>query len=200
VKNEENAPSPRARGSAAVGEGWGERKPDSERDQEGFFDRWSRVKSETREAREAPVQSTPAAPVSEAPPVLPPTETLTFDSDFTAFFHPKVEEGVRRAALRRLFSDPHFNVMDGLDVYIDDYSRSEPIPAAMLAALNQAQRILDWSRDTEAEPEEQGAQKTTAPGCEPNPDAPAPRDGAAVAAQDSSNAVPHAGECGEREG
>ena len=41
-------------------------------------------------------------------------------------------EDVRRAALKKLFSDPRFNVMDGLDVYIDDYSKTEPIPPEML--------------------------------------------------------------------
>jgi len=71
-------------------------------------------------------------------------DTLTLESDFRGFFHPKVHEDVRRAALRKLFAEPHFNVMDGLDTYIDDYSKTEPIPAAMLAGMKQAQRILDW--------------------------------------------------------
>ena len=60
---------------------------------------------------------------------------------------PKVGEDVRRAALKKLFSDPHFNVMDGLDVYIDDYSKTEPIPAAMLAGLRQAQNIFQWAKE-----------------------------------------------------
>jgi hypothetical protein len=33
---------------------------------------------------------------------------------------------VRNAALKKLFTDPHFNVMDGLDVYIDDYGKPDP--------------------------------------------------------------------------
>ena len=52
-----------------------------------------------------------------------------------------------RAALKRLFTDPHFNVMDGLDVYIDDYSKTEPIPPAMMAGLRQAQNILQWAKE-----------------------------------------------------
>ena len=123
---------------------------------EGFFRRWSRVKIETREATQAP-----AAPAAQVPtkleakdeaPELPPVEKLTLDSDFRGFFHPKVDEDLRRSALRKLFSDPHFNVMDGLDVYIDDYSKTEPIPAAMLASLKQAQRILEWAADKGEEP------------------------------------------------
>jgi Protein of unknown function (DUF3306) len=128
---------------------------------EPFLSRWSRRKDE---ARREPVQ--PPAPATQSPeadepvPQLPPVEELTIDSDFKAFFHPKVAEDTRRAALRKLFSDPHFNVMDGLDVYIDDYSKSEPIPAAMLAGLKQAQRILEWARNEEPAP---GASDEEAP-------------------------------------
>jgi len=121
-------------------------------EREGFLGRWSRVKIEARETAAAPVApSAEAAPASarDEPPELPPIEELTIDSDYRGFFHPKVDEGVRRNALRKLFSDPHFNVMDGLDVYIDDYSKSEPIPAAMLAGLKQAQRIIEWAAETD---------------------------------------------------
>jgi len=48
---------------------------------------------------------------------------------------PGVDEDVKRAAIKKLFTDPHFNVMDGLDVYIDDYTNFEPLPADMLARL-----------------------------------------------------------------
>ena len=127
---------------------------DREDVREGFLERWSRVKTESREG--ATVSSVPAPDAAadsaaETPmPELPPVEELTLDSDFSGFFHPKVEEDVRRRALRKLFSDPHFNVMDGLDVYIDDYSKTEPIPAAMLAGLKQAQRIFEWAAESEA--------------------------------------------------
>jgi hypothetical protein len=126
------------------------------KDQKGFLGRWSRMKTEAREApaTPAPAERPPVtADADETPPQLPPVDQLTLDSDFSGFFHPKVDEDMRRAALRKLFSDPHFNVMDGLDVYIDDYSKSEPIPAAMLASLKQAQRILDWAKGKEDEPE-----------------------------------------------
>jgi hypothetical protein len=123
---------------------------------EGFLRRWARVKSEAREDAAAPAAARPADPQPRADPrepapELPSVDRLTFDSDFRGFFHPKVDEDVRRQALRKLFSDPHFNVMDGLDVYIDDYSKTEPIPAAMLAGLKQAQRILEWAAETPAE-------------------------------------------------
>jgi hypothetical protein len=123
----------------------------SEESKEGFLKRWSRVKTEARAAAptaaaaDAPAPAKPAA--DEPVPELPSIDKLTLESDFSGFFHPKVDEDLRRTALRKLFSDPHFNVMDGLDVYIDDYSKTEPIPAAMLASLRQAQRILDWAAD-----------------------------------------------------
>lgn len=130
---------------------------DREHDNEGFLGRWSRVKSEAREnalgtpPSAPPVESRPEVDPAEPPPELPALDQLTFESDFRDFFHPKVDEDVRRQALRKLFSDPHFNVMDGLDVYIDDYSKSEPIPAAMLAGLRQAQRIFEWAAEKPGE-------------------------------------------------
>lgn len=129
-------------------------------DREGFLGRWSRVKTDARAGVSSPVPggaAPPAAPVkadADTPmPDLPPVEELTLDSDFSGFFHPKVDEDLRRSALRKLFSDPHFNVMDGLDTYIDDYSKSEPIPPAMLAGMRQAQRILEWAAETQEEAE-----------------------------------------------
>ncbi len=116
---------------------------------EPFLSRWSRRKKEAREQSPEPARERAVDPESPAPE-LPPIDQLTPESDFRAFFHPKVDESVRRAALKKLFSDPHFNVMDGLDTYIDDYSKTEPIPAAMLAGLRQAQNILQWAKeDTE---------------------------------------------------
>ncbi len=51
--------------------------------------------------------------------------------------------GLQHKALRKLFTDPRFNVMDGLDVYIDDYSKPDPISAEMVAGLAQARYIFD---------------------------------------------------------
>jgi hypothetical protein len=130
---------------------------------EPFLSRWSRRKGEAkREAQEQPAQK---APDPDTPaPALPPLEKLTLESDYRGFFHPKVSEDLRRAALKRLFTDPHFNVMDGLDVYIEDYSKSEPLPAAMLASLKQAQNILDWAREKNegTETSESGAARPAA--------------------------------------
>ena len=98
-----------------------------------FLRRWSRLKRES--AAQKPV-------AQELPPQLPPLDSLTFESDFKAFMHSKVEEGVKRAALKKLFSDPRFNVMDGLDTYIDDYTKAEPISEELLAQLEHARQTL----------------------------------------------------------
>jgi Protein of unknown function (DUF3306) len=86
--------------------------------------------------REAVVEG----PVAEAPP--PPTlddvALLTKDSDFSRFVAPNVTPEVKNAALKKLFADPQFNVMDGLDTYIDDYGKPDPIPPAMLRQMLQS--------------------------------------------------------------
>lgn len=137
-------------------------------EREKFLSRWSRLKQDAQDKDRTP--QAPVAPALERtapPPELPPVEKLSFDSDYRGFFHPKVDETLRRAALKRLFSDPHFNVMDGLDVYIDDYSKPSPLPAEMLATLRQAQKILDWAKEV---PEGEKKQEHAAV---PSQDAPA---------------------------
>jgi len=111
-----------------------------------FLRRWARLK------RESAAQK-PVAP--EKPPQLPPLDSLTFESDFKAFMHSKVEEGVKRAALKKLFSDPRFNVMDGLDTYIDDYTKAEPVTEELLARLEHARQTLMVSTPEEEKPAEE---------------------------------------------
>jgi hypothetical protein len=106
-------------------------------DRGDFLRRWSRRKQDAA----AQAAETKPAPAGEAP-ALPSPDSLTFESDFKAFMQAKVEEGVKRAALKKLFSDPHFNIMDGLDIYIDDYSKDDPIPQAMMASLEHAKTTL----------------------------------------------------------
>jgi hypothetical protein len=125
--------------------------------------RWSRRKlASAREKADAAEAVPVAAPVpgasaqvvatevapppgmdAAAAPELPPVESLTIDSDFAAFLKPDVDDSLRRKALRKLFSDPQFNVMDGLDVYIDDYSKTTPIPDDLVGKLVHARFLLD---------------------------------------------------------
>jgi hypothetical protein len=43
--------------------------------------------------------------------------------------------------MKKLFADPHFNVMDGMDIYIDDYSQPDPLPLAMLRQMTSAKTL-----------------------------------------------------------
>ena len=82
------------------------------------------------------------APAQPPPPTLEDVAKLTADSDYSAFAARHVDAKVRNAAMRKLFAgDPHFNVMDGLDVYIDDYSVGVPIPKSMLRQMVQARSL-----------------------------------------------------------
>lgn len=160
-------------------------------DREPFLDRWSRRKAE--EKQETPPVARGKGVDPEAPaPELPPLDKLTPDSDFGAFMHPKVSEDVRRAALKKLFSDPHFNVMDGLDTYIDDYSKTEPIPAAMLAGLRQAQNILQWAKEDEDKraQDKLRREEASARAIEPPAPQPAPEPGIQASAPETVPASP----------
>jgi hypothetical protein len=76
-------------------------------------------------------------------PTLRDIALLNAESDYSAFVAAGVDRTVHRAAMKKLFSDPHFNVMDGLDIYIDDYTKPSPLSASMLAALQHAKSTLD---------------------------------------------------------
>lgn len=89
--------------------------------------------------------SVPAKQPQQAPappqPTLEDVEALTPESDFSRFIARDVDEKVKNSAMKKLFSDPHYNVMDGLDTYIDDYNTPDPLPKAMLRQLVQARML-----------------------------------------------------------
>ncbi len=122
-------------------------------DSEKFVSRWSRLKREARAQAEnpPPPKAEAAADPKAAPPAVPPVDKLTFDSDYRDFFHPRIDEDTRRAALKKLFSDPRFNVIDDMDIDIEDYSKYAPLSAAVVASLKQTQNILQWAREREEE-------------------------------------------------
>jgi hypothetical protein len=92
-----------------------------------------------------------SAPAAEPPPTLDEVALLRPDSDFRRFIAPGVDTGVRNAALKKLFTDPHFNAMDGLDTYIDDYGKPDPLPEGMLRRMAQS-NFLGLFTDAEATP------------------------------------------------
>ena len=127
----------------------------------GFFSRWSQRKQAVKlglaeeekpqPKNPEPVQSK-AAPLATSQqdaadnkpepvklPTLADVEQLTPQSDFSSFMSQGVTPEVRNAAMKKLFTDPHYNVMDGLDIYIGDYNTPDPMPAGMLAKMVGAQ-------------------------------------------------------------
>ncbi len=144
-------------------------------EREGFLGRWARRKADVREGKPlaepvvavpAPVAPAPVAVVAETPvsdepaeavpkPALPTLDdalALTPSSDFKPFMAQGVTPEVKNAAMKQLFTDPHYNVMDGLDTYIDDYSKPDPIPESMLRNMVSAQ-FLRLFEEEEKDPD-----------------------------------------------
>ena len=86
-----------------------------------------------------PLASVEAAPEAPPPLTLQDAQALGQDSDFKPFIARGVDPAVRNAAMKKLFTDPHYNVMDRLDTYIDDYTQSDPLPLSMLRKMASAQ-------------------------------------------------------------
>lgn len=139
----------------------------SERSEEGFLRRWSRLKTAgapeaaVPAAAPAPVQARAAAQPPAPAPTLEDAARLTQDSDFSAFMAKGVDGAVRRLALKKLLADPHFKLIDGLDMYMDDYNQAAPLAPEMLAQLRHAQQVVTGLLGEE-EPAEQ-AQQTPPP-------------------------------------
>jgi hypothetical protein len=150
---------------------------------DGFLGRWSRRKQDVlagkpledppgpaaqapgaapRQAVAAPLAAghtpsanQPAAQGGETPP--PPTlsdaEALTPASDFKPFVDRAVSPEVRNLAMKKLFADPHFNVMDGLDIYVGDYTQPDPLPAGMLRKMTSAHAMGFFDQEKSADAE-----------------------------------------------
>jgi hypothetical protein len=91
---------------------------------------------------------------------LPDVNALTPASDFAPFMARGVDAGVRNLAMKKLFTDPHFNVMDGLDIYIDDYGKPDPIPESWYAEMRQMKVLEKQEDDRKREHAKDHAQDT----------------------------------------
>ena len=96
------------------------------------------VAAVTQPAAPAPSPAPASAPAPAPALTLDDVALLTRESDYAGFVARGVTPEVRNAALKKLFTDPHFNVMDGLDTYIDDYSLADPLPEGMLRQMVQS--------------------------------------------------------------
>jgi hypothetical protein len=121
-------------------------------EKEAFLDRWSRLKQE-QPAERADQPLVPEAKDEEPAPPLQPVEQLKPDSDFTPFMNAKVDPETRRSALKKLFTDAHYNVPDPFEAYSEDYTQSEPIPEKMLKAINRVRDVAVKGPEKVAEEE-----------------------------------------------
>ncbi len=157
---------------------------------DGFLGRWSRRKAgkeddSLEQKVEAPREVAKTLPVegdTEESPPLPTLEDVAkidrFDPDFSAFMKPDVDPAVQQAALKKMFTDPHFNIMDGLDIYIDDYSKPDPLPPGMLERMVQSDMLnLFRKRDELAEDSQQSLGQASNP----------PQEGETLLAQQQSD-------------
>lgn len=159
---------------------------------DGFLSRWSRRKAQSTQAEpeapsavrplETPASTASTAPEAAAPagqPAMSPTspahtapelptptleeaQALTPESDYTRFVLPNVRPDVRNAAFKQLFSDPQFNIMDGLDIYIDDYSQPNPLPLSLARKLTSAKllNLFETPEETAARHAAEAAKQT----------------------------------------
>jgi hypothetical protein len=135
-----------------------------------------------------PASGLPAEPQSRAnePPPAPTLDDvaqLTPASDFARYVARDVDPTVKNAALKTLFSDPHFNVMDGLDTYIDDYGKPDPLPIEMLRQMAQSKflRLFDEDPQPPTAPTAPTAPIATASGSPALPPSPGPTESVANA-------------------
>ncbi len=137
---------------------------ENETGDEGFVGRWSRRKAETSQTAD---ETPPDPPDAE----LPPTESLTPDSDYSGFLSLKVSAALRRQALRRLFHSGAIAGPDGLDDYDEDFRSFEPLGDVMTADRRHrrdTEKETTATSDAATETETMVAKDATAP-------APAPK-------------------------
>lgn len=97
-----------------------------------------------------PAAASASAAQSTQPKPLPEIESLTPESDFAPFMSPGVGDDMRQKALKALFRDPHFSTVDMMDVYMEDFSLADPLPAGWLEKMEQVSHIGDrGGRDAE---------------------------------------------------
>jgi len=143
---------------------------------ETFVRRWSRRKHASAEDADAAADAGALAPGADGAAAaspgadvpedagsaptdadVPPVESLHRESDYSGFLSPKVSESLRRAALRKLFSMPEFNVRDGLDDYDDDYTSFTALGNTITADMRHRAE-----REAAGRPREEAEQVATA--------------------------------------
>lgn len=165
------------------------RQADRSDREDSFLARWSRRKHEAEHGPAEPEvdPQTAASPVDPDAPAaadsadsrdanataavehtepaeadLPHPDTLDRNSDFSVYLKRRVSSAFRRAAMRRLFSSPEFNVRDGLDDYDEDYTQFQSLGNTVTAHMRHheerlrqrdQEKVEQAERDAEAERE-----------------------------------------------
>jgi hypothetical protein len=157
------------------------RSPEDAAREEPFLARWARLKREARESaaveptpleeRVVPAQGSVAASpepadlkagspsegaeteAAPAPaPELPSLDSLTDESNFGAFMAPGVTPELRRQALRKMFTNPKYAVVDPLDPYRADYAAFTPLGDIITSDMKyHAERLLRKQLEKDAE-------------------------------------------------
>lgn len=145
---------------------------------QGFLSRWARLKAENQAPPKPEVEVAPlppdtppedAAPEAAAlesavpqeedafdPSTLPDVDSLTAQSDYSAFMDARVPVDLRNRALRKLWtSDPVYAVRDGLNDYDEDF-RAASLAGQVVSSAWDALRGY-------APPEEEDAQVEETP-------------------------------------
>lgn len=129
---------------------------------EGVLSRWSRLKLERAQPRpdgdggtggraetegpgsaeargEGPFEPAPVEAEPPAGPDLPDVDSLTAESDFSAFLQEAVPAHLHKLAMRKLWrSDPVFANLDGLNDYDTDFTIKEAMEVAKESAADLA--------------------------------------------------------------
>lgn len=144
-------------------------------DGEPFLNRWARRKSVARTggdadtaADESPVEEqeiTDAAAAgedSQAPELtdedMPILDSIDENTDMSGFFSPKVTRVVKKAALRKFFHSPVFNIVDGLDDYDEDFRNFEALGDIITSDMRgMMEREAERAREAMAKDGQEGA-------------------------------------------
>ncbi|QDF65434.1 DUF3306 domain-containing protein [Shewanella sp. SNU WT4] len=96
---------------------------------------------------------------AEAPQPLPDPEKIEVGGSFASFMGDNVDPLAKKAALRALWKQPHFNEIDGLLEYALDYSNQPKLSAEVSAELvNKVfKRVIEREQKELAEKEAQQA-------------------------------------------
>lgn len=134
---------------------------------DNFLSRWSKRKLEAREQEKqtetlldqpkqlpeqavalqpadvAKADNSPSADVPELPlPTEADLQAVEQGGDIKAFMVDKVSAELKNKAFKALFSRPEFNVMDGLDIYIDDYNKFTPLSQEDIGKMTLSKQLL----------------------------------------------------------